>query len=82
MFNLHLLYVRILIKAGPDGIVKVVTSFLQLHPSISKRQIELKVAEIAIKEKRPSDTTKVCAASVTHPSVISLLIHIRLLTHF
>jgi len=50
---------RILIKAGPDGIVKVVSSFLQLHPSISKRQIELKVAEIAIKEKRPSDTTKI-----------------------
>ena len=33
--------------------------FVAAHPEVSKRQVELKIAEIAEKEKRPEDAGKV-----------------------
>ena len=46
-------------KAGYDGINKVVNQFVSKYPNVSKRQTELKIAEIAIKEKREEDKGKV-----------------------
>ena len=46
-------------KAGYDGINKVVNQFVTKYPNVSKRQTELKIAEIAIKEKREEDKGKV-----------------------
>jgi hypothetical protein len=40
------------------SIVPVVNSFTAKYPAISKRQTELKIAEIAEKEKRPGDSAK------------------------
>ena len=48
-----------LVKAGYDGINKVVNQFVTKYPNVSKRQTELKIAEIAIKEKREEDKGKV-----------------------
>ncbi len=45
--------------AGPDGISKVVDAFLVNHPLISKRQVELKIFELAVKEKRSEDSYKI-----------------------
>mmetsp|Transcript_9123 Transcript_9123/g.8154 ORF Transcript_9123/g.8154 Transcript_9123/m.8154 type:complete len:1404 (-) Transcript_9123:63-4274(-) len=45
--------------AKQDGIHKLVTQFLNNHPNISKRQVELKINEIAVKEKRAEDPYKV-----------------------
>ncbi len=45
--------------AGADGINKVVERFVAIHPTISKRQVEIKIMEVAMKEKRPTDITKV-----------------------
>ncbi len=50
---------KLLHAAGPDGITKVVTSFLANRPLISKRQVEIKIFEMAVKEKRAEDTYKV-----------------------
>ena len=52
------LFIRLLDAAGADGIAKVVDKFLALHPTYAKRQIELKIYELATKEK-PSDSSKV-----------------------
>ena len=41
------------------GISGVIAQFVAKHPTISKRQIELKIAEIAVKEKHEHDSTKV-----------------------
>lgn len=38
---------------------KVVTKFVELHSTVSKRQVEMKITELAIKEKRATDTQKV-----------------------
>jgi hypothetical protein len=46
---------RLVQTAGQDGINKLVTSFLVNHPGVSKRQAEIKINEVAIKEKRPED---------------------------
>ena len=46
-------------RAGPDGMSKVVNEFTTNHPEISKRQTELKVFEVAIKEKQAEDTKQV-----------------------
>eukprot|EP01041_Mallomonas_annulata_P005791 gene5791-11693_t len=48
-----------IVKAGTDGINKIITQFVAAYPSMSKRQIEKKVSEIAVKERRGSDTAKV-----------------------
>ena len=45
--------------AGADGMSKVVNNFFAEYPSVSKRQTELKIAEIAVKEKREDDTRQV-----------------------
>ena len=50
-------------RSGPDGMAKVIATFTQDHPSCSKRQVEIKISEIAVKEKRPGDTAKVSNAS-------------------
>ena len=43
-------------EAGPDGVSKVVEKFVGNHPNFAKRQVELKISEIAIKEKRTNDS--------------------------
>ncbi len=50
---------RLLTEAGPDGISKVVDRFVELHSTFSKRQVELKINELAVKEKQQSDACKV-----------------------
>jgi hypothetical protein len=52
-------------RAGPDGMSKVVNEFTNNHPEISKRQTELKVFEVAVKEKQQDDTKQVKGIS-TH----------------
>lgn len=51
-------------RAGPDGMSKVVNEFTNNHPEISKRQTELKVFEVAVKEKQQDDTKQVRGISV------------------
>jgi hypothetical protein len=46
-------------KAGPDGMSKVVNEFVSAHPEVSKRQTELKIFEVAVKEKRSSDVKQI-----------------------
>ena len=46
---------RIIHNAGQDGINKLVTTFLATHEGVSKRQAEIKINELAVKEKRPED---------------------------
>jgi hypothetical protein len=48
-----------LLAAGTEGVAKVVTKFVELYPAVSKRQTEMKITEIAVKEKRASDSQKV-----------------------
>lgn len=43
-------------EAGPDGVSKVVEKFVGNHPNFAKRQVELKISEIAVKEKRANDS--------------------------
>jgi hypothetical protein len=43
---------------------KVVATFTQDHPSCSKRQVEIRIGEIAVKEKHHGDAAKVCNGSV------------------
>lgn len=45
--------------AGPDGIGKIINAFYANHPHIPKRQVELKINEMAVKEKRPAITDKI-----------------------
>jgi hypothetical protein len=45
-----------LIDSGADGMSKVVDKFLENHPEIPKRQIEIKVNEVAVKEKRDGNS--------------------------
>lgn len=45
--------------AGPEGIAKVINNFVTAHPLFSKRQVEIKINELAVKEKRPEDQYKV-----------------------
>jgi hypothetical protein len=42
-------------SSGTDGINKIVTTFLSTHEGVSKRQIEIKINDLAVKEKRPED---------------------------
>ena len=48
-------FCRIIQSAGQDGINKLVTTFLSSHENVSKRQAEIKINELAVKEKRPED---------------------------
>ncbi|GMI09136.1 hypothetical protein TrVE_jg12629 [Triparma verrucosa] len=45
----------IVARAGPTGIKFLVEQFQKLHPEISKRQAELKINEVANREKRSGD---------------------------
>jgi hypothetical protein len=45
--------------AGPDGINKVVDKFVLRHPLIARRQVEMKIWEVSVKEKRDDDTKQV-----------------------
>lgn len=49
---------RLLAKAGVGGIAAIVDGFVKRHPTISKRQCEIKIAEVAEKEKWPGDASK------------------------
>jgi hypothetical protein len=50
---------RLLIAAGPEGISKVITPFVANHPQYAKRQVEFKMHEVAIKERRPHVSDKI-----------------------
>merc|ERR1712196_333515 len=43
-------------EAGADGIQKITLPFTEKYPNISKRQCEMKISEVAIKEKRGDDS--------------------------
>jgi len=47
---------RLVKEAGPDGVNKVIEKFVTNHPFAPKRQVEIKINEIAVKEKRTNDT--------------------------
>ena len=46
-------------SSGPDGINRVVDKFVLKHPSIARRQIEIRINDISIKEKRADDVKQV-----------------------
>jgi hypothetical protein len=48
-----------LVASGPDGINKVIDKFIEKFSNYSKRQVEIKINEIAVKEKREDDNIKV-----------------------
>jgi DNA polymerase III gamma/tau subunit len=48
-------------------VTKIVTKFVEMHPSTSKRQVEMKITEVAIKEKRATDTQKVMPSPLLSP---------------
>lgn len=52
---------RLLRSSGSDGISKVVNQFLASHPTYAKRQIEMKINEVSVKEKRGDDRHQVIA---------------------
>lgn len=45
-----------IVEAGGDGIIKIVERFIEEHPEVPKRQIEIKINEMAYKEKRANDS--------------------------
>eukprot|EP00501_MAST-03F_sp_TOSAG23-6_P000305 GSMAST32.ASY1.ANO1.312.1 assembled CDS len=47
---------RLLIDSGSNGVSTVVNEFVEMYPSISKRQVAMKIAEIAEKAKRKGDS--------------------------
>lgn len=46
---------KLIQAAKQDGINKLVATFLQSYPNVSKRQAEIRINEAAVKEKRPED---------------------------
>lgn len=46
-------------EAGADGIQKITLPFTEKYPNISKRQCEMKISELAIKEKRGDDSKSI-----------------------
>lgn len=50
---------NILAKHPADGINKISTEFNSSYPEVSKRQAEIKIGEMAVKEKRGDDTRAV-----------------------
>ena len=50
---------KLLVHSASMGISGIVAQFITKQPTLSKRQIELKIAEIAVKEKHDGDNTKV-----------------------
>jgi hypothetical protein len=50
---------RLLVASGSDGIAKIVGKFIEMFPTVSKRQVEFKINEVAVKEKRATDAQKV-----------------------
>lgn len=50
---------RLLVASGPDGINKVIDRFIERFSDYSKRQVEIKINEVATKEKREEDNIKV-----------------------
>ena len=63
LFNIFLLFSH-LVAAGADGVRKVVENFLVYYPSYPKRQVEIRIYEIAVKEKRGQDSNKVMPLNV------------------
>merc|ERR1711871_384995 len=49
---------KIIQKAGSEGMARVVEEFVTKYPTISKRQTELKISEVGVKERRQSNATK------------------------
>lgn len=56
-----LIVTRLLKSSGSDGIHKVVKQFLANHPIYAKRQVEIKINEIASKAKHADDRLQACA---------------------
>eukprot|EP01038_Epipyxis_sp_PR26KG_P008238 gene8238-11148_t len=50
---------KLLVGAGQDGVTKVVAALILNHPNISKRQAEITIDKLAVKEKRAEDAYKV-----------------------
>jgi len=50
---------RYIVAAGYDGITKIVAQLIESHPVLAKRQVERKIMEIAVKEKRADDINKI-----------------------
>ena len=50
---------KILIDNPSDGLHKCVSKFMLKYPEFTKRQVELKINEIAVKEKKANDTRQV-----------------------
>ena len=50
---------KLLVESKTLGVAIVTKKFLEWYPTISKRQVELKIAELAVKEKTFEDVTKV-----------------------
>lgn len=50
---------KLLKASGPDGMNKVVDKFVVRHPLIARRQVELKIGDISVKEKRADDTKQI-----------------------
>ena len=46
-------------EAGADGIQKLITTLTEKYPNISKRQAELKILELGVKEKRAEDSKSI-----------------------
>lgn len=47
---------ELILSGGCEGIQKIVNPFTERHPHVSKRQVEFKINEIGVKEKRANDT--------------------------
>lgn len=50
---------HIIAHAGPDGVSKIIEKFLEKFPTFSKRQVEIKINEVGVKEKREENNMKV-----------------------
>jgi len=65
------LLAKLLLSSKSMGISSVVAQFIAKHPTISKRQIELKIAEVAVKEKHEGDHTKVWHIRPAHTYLLT-----------
>lgn len=49
---------RLVQAAGPNAQPSIVLPFISKYPQVSRRQVEMKISEMAVKEKRECDPTK------------------------
>jgi hypothetical protein len=46
----------LIVEAGGDGIAKIIEKFIEMYPEVPKRQVDIKINEMAFKDKRGNDT--------------------------